>query len=143
MLKCGDSMIKPHMLSLIPSSCLYVQLPVLATIPRILMSFCPSHVRIFCFARIRLNPLSGKILYYDSVLVIVSRFTALIEDFVICRYQVTKLFRSRFCFASASSARGFWYFGSPADVAISVFQEVGENTMLPRLRCHFRRMFRI
>ena len=37
----------------------------------------------FCFARIRLNPLSGKILYHDSVPVIVSGFTSLIEDFVI------------------------------------------------------------
>ena len=46
----------------------------------------------FCFARIRLNPLSGKILYHDSVRVIVSGFTSLIEDFVIRRYQVTKLF---------------------------------------------------
>ena len=43
----------------------------------------------FVLTRIRLNPLSSKILYHDSGPVIVSRFTSLIEDFVICRYQVT------------------------------------------------------
>ena len=49
MLKCGDTMIKPHMLSQIPSSCLYIQLSVLATVPRILISSFPSHVMIlFC-----------------------------------------------------------------------------------------------
>ena len=37
----------------------------------------------FCFARIRLNPLSGKI------------FTTLIEDFVIHRYQVIELLCTR------------------------------------------------
>ena len=49
----------------------------------------------FCFIRIRLNPLSGKILYHDSVLVIVSGFTSFNEDFVVGRYQVTKLFCTR------------------------------------------------
>ena len=34
-LKCGNSMIKLHMLYQIPSSCLYIQLSVLATAPRI------------------------------------------------------------------------------------------------------------
>ena len=98
----------------------------------------------FCFARIRLNPLSGQILYHDSVLVIVSGFTSIIEDFVIRRYyQVTKLFCTKYSVASASSARGLRYFGSQADVAISVFREVSEDTMFPRLRCHFCRMFRI
>ena len=42
-----------------------------------------------CFTRRRLNPLSSKILYHDSVRVIVSRFTSLIEDFVIRSYQFT------------------------------------------------------
>ena len=45
-LKCGDSMINLHMLSQIPSSCLYTQLSVLATAPKILISFFPSHVKI-------------------------------------------------------------------------------------------------
>ena len=49
MLKCGDSMIKLHMLSQILSSCLYIQLSVLATAPRILINVFPSHVKIlFC-----------------------------------------------------------------------------------------------
>ena len=100
----------------------------------------PSHVNIF-FARIRLNPLSG--LYHDCVSVIVSRFTSFVENLMICRYQVTKLFCSRWSFASASSARGFCYLGSQASVAIWVLREVSKNTVLPRLCCHSRRMFRI
>ena len=45
----------------------------------------------------------------------------LIEEIVICCYQVTKLLCSRYCFASASSARSPCHFGSQADFAISVF----------------------
>ena len=45
----------------------------------------------FCFARTRLNPLSGQILNHDCVSVIVPWFTLLMEDFVNSRYQVTKL----------------------------------------------------
>ena len=52
-----------------------------------------------------MNPSSGKILFHDSVPVIVPRFTSFIEDFVISRCQVTKLFCSKYCFASTSSAR--------------------------------------
>ena len=37
------------MLSPIPSSCPYTQLVVLATVPRILMSFFPSHVQILFY----------------------------------------------------------------------------------------------
>ena len=97
----------------------------------------------FCFPRIRLNPLSCQFLYHDGVPVIVSRFTSLNEDFVIGRYEVTKLFCSWLSFASAFSARGFRYFCSQAGVAISVFREVSEDTLFPWLRCYFRRMFRI
>ena len=84
-----------------------------------------------CSARLRLNPLNGKILYHDSVPVIVSGFTLLIEDFVICRYQVTKLLRTKLSFASACSTTGFCDFGSQAYVAISIFREVCLNTVLP------------
>ena len=59
----------------------------------------------FGFTRIKLYPLSGEILYHDSVSVIVLRFTFLVEDLVICWYHITKLFCLRYCFASASSAR--------------------------------------
>ena len=52
-LKCGDFMIKLHMLSQIPSSCLCVQLSVCATAPRILINLFPSHVKIlFCTDKI-------------------------------------------------------------------------------------------
>ena len=79
-LKCGDSLIKLM-------SCMCIQLSVLATVPRILTNFFRLIWR-FCYARIGLIPLSGKFLYHDSV---PSKFTSLIEDFVISRYQVTKL----------------------------------------------------
>ena len=45
----------------------------------------------FCFTRIRLSPLGRKIWYHDSVPMIISGFTSLTEDFVICSDQVTKL----------------------------------------------------
>ena len=47
------------------------------------------HMWCLCFARIQLNPLSSKILYHDSVPVIVSWFTFLVDNLVISRYQVT------------------------------------------------------
>ena len=74
--------------------------------------------------------------YNDSM--IVSRFIFLVEDFVISRYQVTKLFCSRYWFAISSSARGPCDLG---DLAISIFREVSKNTVL--LGCHFCRPFRI
>ena len=77
-----------------------------------------------CFERIRLNPLSGKTLNNDCVSVIVSWFTFLIEDFVVCCYKVTKPFCSRYCFASASSARSPCHLGSQAYLAILIFREV-------------------
>ena len=89
--KCGDFMTKPHMLSQIPPSCPCTRLLLLATVPRILIGFLRLMCR-FCFTRIILNTMSGKILYHHSVSVIVSGFASLIKDFVICRYQVTKLF---------------------------------------------------
>ena len=57
------------------------------------------------------------------------------ENVVICCHQVTKLFCSKYCFASASSARSPCHLGSQAYFAISIFWEVSENTALPR--CHF------
>ena len=96
------------------------QLSILATAPRILISFFSISCAWFCFARIRLNPLSGKILYHDSVPVIVSTFSSLIEDFVICSLSSHQTFllavelrQCVFC------KRLFRYFGSQADVPIS------------------------
>ena len=100
----------------------------------------PSPVKSFFFARIRLNPLSGKILYHDSVPVIVSRFTSFVEDLVIYRYQVTKLFCSR------------WSFGLLQGAIVKLvrkqtfqFRSFGkwENSVLPWFWCHFHRTVRI
>ena len=99
------------------------------------------HLKSFGFERIRWHPLSGQILFHDCISVIDSRFSALIEDFVICCHQVTKLFFSRYCCDSASSARSPRNLGSLADFIISVFREVSINTVFPA--CHFRRTFRV
>ena len=69
-------------------------------------------LRVLVLTRIRLYPLSGEILYHDSVPVIVLEFTSFIEDFVICCYQVTKLFCSWKRSLIASSARNPRNFGS-------------------------------
>ena len=87
------------------------------------------------FTRIRLYPLSGEILYQDSVSVIVPGSTSFVEDFVIRCYQVTKLFCSWNRSHITSSARNPRNSGSQAYVAISVFGDVSINTMLPFL-CH-------
>ena len=82
--------------------------------------------------RIRLDPLGGQVLHHDSVSMIVSRFTSFTKNFVICCYQVTKTFCSRYGCASAFSARTTCNFGSPADIAISVLREVNITTVLTR-----------
>ena len=97
----------------------------------------------FVFTRIRLTQLNSKVMCHDSEPAIVSRLTSLVEDFVIGRYQVTKLFCTRWSFASTFSARSPCYLGSQADIAISVFWEVSKNTLLPRFRCHCHRIFEI
>ena len=85
--------------------------------------------RSFCFARIWLNPLSCHILYHDwhigDCLQIPSSRT------VIWRYQVTKLFCTRYRCASAFSARSPCYLGLHADVAVSVLREVRKKLGLP------------
>ena len=53
-------------------------------------------LRSFCFARIRLDPLGGQALHHDYISMIVSRFTTFTENFVICCYQVTKFFCTRY-----------------------------------------------
>ena len=95
----------------------------------------------FCLARIRPNPLRGEILYCDSITVIVSRFTALIENFVICCYQVTDFFCTWCWFTSSPSAKSPRNLGSLADLAILVCREVNlRNTVLPS--CLFYWTFR-
>ena len=58
---------------------------------------------------------------------IVTRFTFFTENFVICCYQVTKVFRSRHDCTSAFSARSPCNLVSQADIAISVLREVSKN----------------
>ena len=72
----------------------------------------------FCFARIRLDPLSCQVLCDDSVSMIVSRFTSFIKNLVICCYQVTEVFCRRYCIASTKEPLSYW---SQAYFAISVF----------------------
>ena len=90
-------------------------------------------LRSFCFARIRLDPLGGQVLHYDCISMIVSRVTNFTENFVICCYQVTKIFSTRYSSATASSARGPCNFGPLADLAISVFREMSINTALTQI----------
>ena len=141
-LKCGESMKNLHMLSQIPSSCLWKSFRSVRRVQQCWQTFFRLMWR-FCFARIRLNPLSGKILYHGSVPVIVSGFTSLIEDFVIRRNQITILFCTKKSFANVSSAKSLCHFGSQADVAISLFREVSENTVPPWFCCHFHKMFQV
>ena len=84
-------------------------------------------LRSFCFARKRLDPLGGQVLHDDCISMIVSRFTTFTENFVICCYQVTKIFCTRYGSANASSARGPFFLGPLADLTISVFREARKN----------------
>ena len=81
----------------------------------------------FCFARIRLDPLSGQVLHHDCISVIVSRIAIVTENLVICCYQVTKIFCTKYGSAIASSAWGPCNFGPLTDLAISLFREVSFN----------------
>ena len=87
----------------------------------------------FLFTRIRLDPLSGQVLHHDCISVIVSRFAIVTEDLVICCYQVTKFFSTKYGSTIASSTRGSCNFGPLTDFAISVFREVSINTVLTQI----------
>ena len=84
------------------------------------------------------DPLGSEVLHHDCVSMIVSRFTTFTENFVICCYQVTKMFCTRCGSANASAARGTCNFGPLADLAVSVFREVSINTVFTQIRT-FRR----
>ena len=88
-------------------------------------------LRSFCFARIRLDPLGGQVLHHDCIQMIVSRFTTFTENFVICCYQVTKIFCTRYGSANASSARCPCNVGPLTDLAFSIFGEMSTITCLP------------
>ena len=64
---------------------------------------------------------------------IVSRLTIFTENLVICCYQVTTIFCTRYGSAIASSAQGPCNFGPLTDLAISVFLEVSLNTVLTQI----------
>ena len=101
--------------------------------PQELLQAPLCYLRSFCFAQIRLDPLGGQVLHHDCISVIVSRFAIVTEDFVICCYQVTKIFSTRHGFAFASSARSPCNFGPLADLTISVFREVSMNTVFTQI----------
>ena len=63
---------------------------------------------------------------------IVSRFAIVTEDLVVCCYQVTKIFSTRYGSAIASSA-GDCNFGPFTDLAISVVMEMSINTVLTQI----------
>ena len=96
-------------------------------------------LRSYCFARIRLDPLGGQVLHHDCMSMIVSRFTSFTKNFVICCYQITKIFCTRYGSAIASSARGPCNFGPFTDLAISVFREMSINTVFTQILTSRRR----
>ena len=68
---------------------------------------------------------------------IVSRLAIVTEHLVICCYQVTKFFSTRYGFAIASSAWGPCNFGPFTDLAISVFREMSVNTLFSSIVVSF------
>ena len=92
-----------------------------------------------------MDPLSGRVLHDDCISMIVSRSTTFTANFVICCYQVTKFFSTRYGSAIPSSAWGPCNFGPFTDLAISVFREMSINTMftqiLTSLNCGLQRGF--
>ena len=90
-------------------------------------------LRSFCFARIRLDPLGSQFLHHDCILMIVSRFAIVTEKIVVCCYQVTNIFCTRYGSAIASPARCPCNFCPLADLAISTFREMSFNTMLTQI----------
>ena len=96
-------------------------------------------LRSFCFARIRLDPLSSQVLHHDCISMIVSRFTSFTDNFVIGCNQITKIFCTRYDSPNASSARGPCDFGPLADLAISVFRDVSFNTVFTQIRTSHKR----
>ena len=51
---------------------------------------------------------------------------------MICCYQVTKIFCTKYGSANTSSARGPCDFGPLADLAVSVFKEMSINTVFTK-----------
>ena len=87
----------------------------------------------FGLARICLDPLVWPSPAHDCISMIVSRFTTFTENFVVCCYQVTKIFCTTYGSTNASSARGPCNFVPMTDLAISVFREVSINTVFAQV----------
>ena len=94
----------------------------------------PSGFLRSCFARMRLDPLSGQVLHHDCISMIVPKFTFFTENFVICCNQINKIFCTKYDSANTSSARGPCDFGLLSDLAISVFREVSRKIVLTQIR---------
>ena len=114
-------------------------------VPGTFASFSGFLVKFLVLHGYALDPLGGWVLHHDCISVIVSRFAIVTEDFVICCYQVTKIYSSKYGFAIASSARGPCNFGPLTDLAISVLREMSINTVLTQiltsLECGLQRHF--
>ena len=78
-----------------------------------------------------MDPLGGQVLHHDCTSIIVSRFTTFTENFVICCYQVTKIFCTKYGSAIASSSRSPCNLGPLTDLAVSVFREVSIHCDYP------------
>ena len=66
----------------------------------------------FGLARTRLDTFGAQVLHHYCKSMIVSRFTIVTENFVICFYQVSKIFSTKYGSAIASSAWSplkFWF----------------------------------
>ena len=79
-----------------------------------------------------------EVLHHDCISMIVSRFTIVTEDLVICCDQITKIFCTRYGSASASSAQGSCNFGPLTHLA-SVSREVIVNTVFTQIHTVRRR----
>ena len=78
-----------------------------------------------------LYPLSSTSCTTTAYWCFVPRFTIFTENFVICCYQVTNFFCTKYGCARAFSARRPCYLGYLADFAISVLREVKKILCLP------------
>ena len=98
-----------------------------------LLQASSGFLRSFCFARIRLDPLGGQVLHRDCISMVVSRFTTFTENFLICCYQITKIFSTKYGSANAASAQSSCNFGPLTDLAISVFRDMSRNTVFTQI----------
>ena len=71
--------------------------------------------------------------HHDCMPVIVSRFAFVTEDLVICCYQATKIFSTKYGSTIASPARGPCNCGPFTDLAISVSREMSCNTVFKQI----------